>query len=60
MATMDVLPHIPLDHQLAVPMVHDTPLGGSHGRIPVQLCAGMWKQAICHEERGGLLQGVEE
>ena len=55
MASMDLLPHIPLDLQLAVPMVHDSPLGGSYRSVPIQHCAGMWEQAICHEERGDIL-----
>lgn len=57
---MDLLPDIPLDIQLAVSLVHDSALGSSDGCIPLQLRAGLREQKIRHEERGDLLQGVEE
>ena len=59
MAAVDLLSYIPLGHNLAVLMVHDPPLGGSDGSIPVQHSTGVRKQTIYYKERGELLQGME-
>ena len=61
MAALDLLPHLPLDLQLAVPLVPDAAMGRGDGRVPLQhRGTGIREPAIRPQERGGVFQRVEE